>query len=336
MTLIEELQKNPFLLAPMAGVTDYAFRSYMKELGAGILTTELVSSHGIKYQGEQTLRLMKFNESQRPIGVQLFGEVPEIVAEAAKYVEDEGADFVDLNFGCPVKKVVKKGAGSAILKDLVALQKMLRAVKSAISIPLTIKIRTGWSEESRNAEKVAQVAYDEGVTWVAIHGRTREQAYAGEADWEYIKKVKENSPLPIIGNGDIVTPELAVKRLRETGCDGVMIGRGCLKNPNIFRYASAILKEEKYEMNVNFGNLISQLHEHLDGFYDSRMTSLQIKKFASWYSSGFHDSSQFRKRIFQEKNLNDVLNQVHEYFSSVSLNTRETPISHGFMMGGHG
>ena len=240
--LKKRLKENPFILAPMAGITDNAFRNFAMEMSSSVVVSELVSASGIKYGSEQTLRLMRYEEMQRPVGIQLFGESPEIIAEGARLVEEQGADFVDMNFGCPVNKVVKKGAGSAVLKDLDQLSEILRTVKSAINIPLTIKIRTGWTFDTRNAVEVCQVAYDEGVEWVAIHGRDRKQAYTGLADWDYIGEVKAKAKLPIIGNGDVLTAEVANLRIKETGVDGVMIGRGALKNPYIFEESLALYK----------------------------------------------------------------------------------------------
>src|ERR1700677_2068126 len=252
MDIVSELKKNPFVLAPMAGITDNTFRTFMREMGCGIVITELVSAYGIEYRSERTLDLMRFTEGQRPLGVQIFGEDGEILAKAAQYVESTGADFVDINLGCPVPKVVKKGAGSAMLRDPMALQKILTQVKSAIKIPLTIKIRTGWCDKTINTLDIVNAAHDSGVTWVAIHGRTRAQGYSGLADWELIRQVKARAPLPIIGNGDIQSPSKAVQRLTESGCDAVMIGRGCLKNPWIFKQAQEILFSQKSTADKDF------------------------------------------------------------------------------------
>ena len=283
--LLENLRQNPFVLAPMAGITDRPFRSFMRELGCGIVVSELVSATGLKYSSAKTRKLMEFDSTQHPVGIQLFGEVPEHLTEAAQMVEQLGADFVDLNFGCPVPKVVNKGAGSACLKDLVKLRDVIRAAKARLTIPLTIKIRTGWDAHSRNSAEVVRVAADEGVTWVAIHGRTRAAAYTGLADWDYIREVKAASPLPIIGNGDIISPGIAHQRLRETGCDGVMIGRGCLKNPRIFQQARGMSSDTALR------EVLLRLREHLESFYDERLTLLQMRKFASWYSAGYPGAS---------------------------------------------
>ncbi|MES2855579.1 MAG: tRNA dihydrouridine synthase DusB [Bdellovibrionota bacterium] len=341
------MKMNPFVLAPMAGITDSCFRSVMRELGCGVVITELVSAHGIEYKSHRTLALMKFEESQRPVGIQLFGETPEVLAEAAKVCEQMGADFVDLNFGCPVPKVVKKGAGSAILKDLDQVEKVFRAVKGATKLPLTVKIRTGWDENSRNASKVAEIAYNEGLTWVAIHGRTRSAGYSGLADWDFIAEVKSNSKIPIIGNGDITTAKTAVRRLRETGCDGVMIGRGCLKNPWIFQdsrdlLASEVIRAENLSgtgavaNTRDFISLFHRFHAEFTASTDERITSLQIKKFASWYSSGYPGASNFRKAIFQTQTLSETMGMTLGYFTELKSAMQADTSSEAFLMGGHG
>ena len=339
MDLLKTLQSNPFVLAPMAGITDSAFRSFMKNMGAGVVISELVSAHGIQYGGEQTFRLMKFREEQRPVGIQLFGETAEALALAAKFVEDQGADFIDLNCGCPVPKVVKKGAGSALLKDLPTLEKVLSAMKRAVTIPVTLKIRTGWDEESRNAHEVAQIAYDCGLSWLAIHGRTRAQGYSGRADWDYIGSVKAKAKIPIIGNGDIHSGSAAVEKLNFYGLDGVMIGRGCLKNPWIFQDAARsraqlaplTIKEK------DFLKAIELLRFFLEVEVDEKMTALQLKKFAAWFSSGFPGAKKFRGELFtQEQSLDVLAGTIHRYFEEVRSRSPEDTSHEDFLMGGHG
>ncbi len=336
-----ELSGNPFLLAPMAGITDCAFRTVMRELGCGPVITELVSAHGIEYASRKTLQLMEFDESQRPLGIQIFGETPEILGRAARFAEERGADFIDLNFGCPVPKVVKKGAGSAILRDLKAVEAVFKSVRGAVEIPVTVKIRTGWDHDSRNASEVAKIAYEEGLAWVAIHGRTRAAGYSGLADWDFIADVKSKSKIPIIGNGDVVTPELAVRRLRETGCDAVMIGRGCLKNPWIFRQANGLLAAGKVPVvEKDFGRLFERLQRAFvsiaQGDQPERFVMLQIKKFASWYSTGYPGASQFRRTIFQHETLEATLMAVFEYFESIAALVQADTSGDAFLMGGHG
>lgn len=335
--LLKNLHENPFLLAPMAGITDCAFRSFMREMGCGAVTTELVSSNGLEYASEKTKRIMKFDPIQHPVGIQIFGERLDLLGKAAAEAEVMGADFVDLNFGCPVPKVVKKGAGSAILKDLDQLRKVLKAVKSSVKIPVTIKIRTGWDEQTRNADEVVKVAYEEGITWVAIHGRTRAKGYNGKADWDYIRWVKENAKLPIIGNGDIVSPEIAIQRLKESGCDGVMIGRGCLKNPWIFQEAMNLHKGQTIEAtDRQFLPALQRLKFYLEQDCEEKVLMLQIKKFSSWFSAGYPDSAKFRKSVFQIKDKEVLIEQVQDYFKSIETLIQQDTSHEPFLMGGHG
>ena len=335
-SLKDHLKENPFVLAPMAGITDQPFRSFMREMGAGVVVTELVSATGLRFSSDKTKKLMSFTEDQRPIGVQIFGENLEHMADAAKYIQDQGADFVDINFGCPVPKVVKRGAGSACLRDLNSLRDVIRATKSGIQIPLTIKVRTGWDENSKNTHEVTKIAKEEGIEWVAIHGRTRAQGYSGFADWDYIKDIKDKSPVPIIGNGDIHSAKKALSRLEESGCDGVMIGRGCLKNPWIFKEAMALKNGENLQVEKNFSHVLDKLYEHFSGFYEERLVLLQMKKFSSWFSAGYPSSSQFRKAIFQANEKQEVLGRIQEYFGTLSQTHQEDTSEEAFLMGGHG
>ncbi|MEZ4813754.1 MAG: tRNA-dihydrouridine synthase [Bdellovibrionota bacterium] len=228
---------NPFILAPMAGITDMPFRRLMRKMGTGAVISEFVSAHAIKNNSPKLKKYLAYHEDERPVGIQLFGGEDEILAHAAQIVEGVGVDFVDINLGCPVPKVTKKGGGSAWLCHPVDLGKMLALVKSRIQIPLTIKIRTGWDDSSKNALEIVKIAHNEGIAAVAIHGRTRAQGYSGQPDWDFISEIASESKVPIIGNGDIITGPLAAARLRTSGCAAVMIGRGALKNPWIFQEA---------------------------------------------------------------------------------------------------
>jgi nifR3 family TIM-barrel protein len=335
---LEAIKKNPFVLAPMAGITDHAFRTFMKKLDAGVVVTELISAVGIEYKSERTMSLMSYDETQRPLGIQLFGEDPEVIARAAQVAEAHGADFIDLNFGCPVPKVVKKGGGSAMLKDLVLMQKVLSATVNAVKIPVTIKIRTGWDANTRNAKDVCQLAFDEGITWVAIHGRTRAAGYSGEADWAFISEVKAHSKIPILGNGDILTPQKAVSRLKESGCDGVLIGRGALKNPLIFADALSLWKGEdlRADLKRNYAGIFTDLSTAIQAHNSETIVNIQLKKFASWFSTGYPGASAFRKAIFQIKNNDEVLSHALDFFSSIGTIEQEDTSHEAFLMGGHG
>ena len=330
------MKKNPFFLAPMAGVTDKPFRSFMRDLGCGVITSELVSARALQEKNMKTEQLVDYEETQRPFGIQIFGEDPETLSEGAKRAEQLGPDFLDLNLGCPVRKIVKKGAGSALLKDLPLLLKVFRSLRDAVSLPLSLKVRTGWDEESRNADQVAQMAYEEGFSWMTIHGRTRSQAYSGKADWAYIKKVKSKASLPIIGNGDLLSAEQAVQALQYSQCDAVMIGRACLHNPWIFLESLSLFDKQTLKEEKVFPDLIKKLRNHLENFYDPSLFLLQMKKFSVWFSSGFPKSSLFRKNVFSEKEKDKVLEMIEDFFEKNKNFQKEIPPYEPFLMQGHG
>lgn len=334
--LLEELNKKPFLLAPMAGITDYPFRSFMREMGCGIVTTELISAKSLQEGNQKSYKLMSFDEKQRPIGVQIFGEDLISLGEAAQIVEQSGADFIDLNFGCPVPKIVKKGAGSAVLKDLLFLSKILKTVKQAVSIPVSIKVRTGWNQHSRNTNEIANIAYNEGIIWLTIHGRTRAQAYSGQADWSYITEVKKQNLIPIIGNGDLINIEQILKLKEKSFCDAMMIGRGCLKNPWIFQDIKKTYNKEPFIKKKSYIDILNQLQEHLENFYEERIFLLQYKKFSTWYSTGYPESAHFRKMVFQTRDKETVLELVKNYFSPIDFKTQQETAYEASLMQGHG
>ena len=336
--LLEALRKHPFVLAPMAGVTDNPFRSFMKELGAGVLVTELASTHAI-VQGplHRTRQLLSFSEEQHPIGLQIFGGDAQIMAKAAYWLQEElQPDFIDINLGCPVKKVTQKGGGAALLKDLPRLAELLAKVKKALTIPLTIKIRTGWSQ--RCAKEVCQMAFDEGITWVAIHGRTQVQGYSGQADWDYIAAVAQKAPLPVIGNGDIHTAAEAVERYTQTACAGVMIGRGALRNPCLFQQALALWHGQPVPASPPARTLFLRLQAHLSKHLPPRVVCLQLKKFASWFSTGHSGVTQFRRELFQCSELSEVIDKAVDYFQKAQeqIGSSTSPPPKNWMNQGHG
>ncbi len=331
--------KTPVVLAPMAGITNTAFRRLCREFGGGLFVSEMVTSRALVERTEESLRLVGHHESEDIRSVQLYGVDPKTIAEAVTMlVAEDRADHIDLNFGCPVPKVVKKGAGSAMMKDLPMMQKVLSSTVAAVKIPVTIKIRTGWDSTQRNALDVCNIAYNEGITWVAIHGRTRAQGYNGEADWEFISEIKAKSKIPILGNGDILTPQKAIQRLKESGCDGVMIGRGALKNPLIFADALSLWKGQsvRTDLKRNYKSIFLDLSLAIRAHTSEHITNIQLKKFASWFSTGYQGSSAFRKQIFQLKNNDEVLSCALEFFGSISDIEQEDTSGDDFLMGGHG
>lgn len=329
---------HPFILAPMAGITHSPYRRLMKRHQSALVVSELVSANGLEYASERTQQMLDFHDEERVVGIQIFGERVDLLCEAARRIEKLGADFVDLNLGCPVNKIVKKGAGSAMCKDPIQLGKNLKAIVDSISIPFTIKIRTGWDSHSINAHEVVQVATDAGVRWVAVHGRTRAQGYSGEADWDFIGEVKAKASIPIIGNGDIKTPEEAVRRVRDYGVDAAMIGRGALRNPFIFEQAQACWKGESFSIpsSDEYLDLMREQKDLLHDTFDEKGAMVHARKFVSWYSAGYPGSSEFRKSVFTIKEPEAFWDMSFEFFEKSIKNRGSDYLSQPFLMGGHG
>ncbi len=311
------------VLAPMAGVTDTVFRRLIRNQGGcGLLMTEFTSSHGVvstrkAKKPNRNFRYLYFEPEERPITCQLFGSDPEVMAEAAKVCQDRGFDIVDLNFGCPVNKVVKCNGGSGLLRDLPLLETILRRVRSAISIPLTCKFRAGWNDHELVAVRLAKIAEDCGLAAVALHPRTREQGYSGRADWSRIAEVKAAVRIPVIGNGDVVSPEDAVRMQRETGCDGVMIGRTASYNPWIFRQLADYLAtgsyrvpadRERYDMMKTY---YLMLEEHGEADAIGKM-----KQFATYFTHGVRNGSKLRTEIYRAAGVAQILDIVDAFFTS--------------------
>lgn len=330
--------EHPFILAPMAGITNSPYRRLMRRQKSAIVISELVSANGIEYGGQKTLELLKFHEEERIVGLQIFGEVEEHLVRACRKVEEMGADFVDLNLGCPVPKVVKKGAGAALCRDPRALGKILKAMVNSVKIPVTIKIRTGWDADSRNALEVVKCAADAGIAWVAIHGRTRAQGYSGLADWDFIAEVKNKSPLPIIGNGDVSTARDAVERYKKYGVDAILIGRSALRNPFIFEQASMLLKGLDPEMpsQERYLDLLRQQRALLNETFNEKGAMLHARKFLAWYSAGFPGSSEFRKKVFSIPDPDTLWQEAFAFFERNTKNRSMDFLSEPFLMGGHG
>jgi nifR3 family TIM-barrel protein len=330
--------EHPFILAPMAGITNSPYRRLMRRLKSSLVISELVSANGIEYAGPKTLELLKFHEEERIIGLQIFGEDSDLLCKASQYVEKFGADFVDLNLGCPVPKIVKKGAGSAMCKDPVSLGKTLAAMVKSVNIPVTIKIRTGWDSTTRNAIEVVRVAADAGVKWVAIHGRTRAQGYSGEADWDFIGDIKAKSPIPIIGNGDLTTAEIAVNRYKTYGVDAVLIGRGALRNPFIFEQSAALWKGETFTLPSaeRYLSLLDEQQKLLHETFNPRSAMIHARKFLAWYSAGFPGCHEFRSKVFSIPEPEVLWAEAKVFFEKSTRDRDLKFMSQPFLMGGHG
>jgi tRNA-dihydrouridine synthase B len=307
------------VLAPMAGVTDTVFRRVIRALGGcGLIMTEFTSAEGLSRQASRTLRYLYFAEDEHPISAQIFGAEPSVMAHAAGLSEELGFDFVDINLGCPAKKVVKCG-GSGLLRDLKQLEQVFRAVRAAIQIPLTIKIRAGWDEKSIVAVEVARMAEQCGVEAIAVHPRTRAQGYSGRADWNVICAVRDAVRMTVIGNGDIERPEDVERMIAETGCDAVMIGRAAATNPWIFRQIEDFKATGVYQEPTE-----SDRYWLLTGYFRDLIAAElpdaigKMKQFACWFTHGVRNGSELRRRVHESRTTGEVLERVEDFFAPIA------------------
>jgi tRNA-dihydrouridine synthase B len=306
------------VLAPMAGVTDTVFRRFIKNLGGcGLIMTEFTSADGMLRDQRVRGRYLHFYEDEHPISAQLFGSSPRVLADAARMVEDLGFDLVDLNLGCPAKKVVKCNGGSGLLRDLPLIRQIFEAVRAAVKIPFTVKFRAGWNDDEIVCVELARMAESCGLGAVALHARTREQGYSGNARWEWITSVKQAVKIPVIGNGDIRSPEDACAIVAQTGCDAVMIGRMAPANPWIFRQIAQYVGRGRYDEPAE-ADRYQMIRTYFQMLIEEEMPGSEgkMKQFASWFTHGVPGGAALRKAIYEAKSGPEILGRVEEFFEA--------------------
>ena len=317
------------VLAPMAGITDAAFRPLCKEFGAALVFTEMVSADGLVRDNRRSRGLLMFEDDERPIGVQLFGPDPETMAEAARIAAALSPDLIDLNFGCPVRRVVKRMAGAALMRTPDVLGRIVRSVVDAVDLPVTAKIWSGWSPSEINAPDVARVAQDNGAVVVTVHARTRSMQFSGQADWRVIRRVKEGVSVPVIGNGDVRTPEDSRRMIEETGCDLVMIGRGAMGNPWLFRRGEVLLKTGVSLPEPSERDRVELGIRHMKRavlFKGEGVGVREMRKHLAWYTRGMRNGAALRRELMQMIRVQDVEDRLRAFLDerTVSNESRAT------------
>ncbi|MBC8180336.1 tRNA dihydrouridine synthase DusB [candidate division KSB1 bacterium] len=308
------------VLAPMAGITDSSYRVICREMGASMVFSEMISADGLYRKNENTQDYLFFRQNERPIGYQLFGSDPGIMPIAVDMLLTFRPDFIDLNFGCPVTKVVKRGAGAALLKDIPTLTRIAKGVVRLSTVPVFAKIRKGWDEQNINAYEVARILEQCGIKAITIHPRTRAQQFGGRSDWDVITKIKNIVSIPVIGSGDIQSAQDAKKMLDETGCDLVMIGRGALGNPWIFKQANYFLKTGQHLPEPNLTERLKVILNHFDDkikMSGPQSAMFEMRKHFAWYVKGLPGCTDLKVELFKLKNIDDIRNTLNNYFQDL-------------------
>ena len=323
LSIKDILKKSRVMLAPMAGTTDFGYRELVREMSKGLIFTEMISAKALVYGDKKTRTLLRFNDNQRPVGVQLFGSEPDFMAKAAKIVEEEFyPNVIDINMGCPVPKIVNNCEGSALMRNPTLAAEIVAAMSEAVEIPITVKMRAGFNDRELNAPLLAQRVVEAGAKMVSVHGRTREQYYNGKADWGIIKQVKEAVRVPVVGNGDIFTPYDAVKMFNETNCDAVMIARGAQGNPWLFEQVESYLKTGEFNKPSTLDKL-STMKKHLKLAVEDKGEYTGVREMRShlaWYVKGMPRSASFRQRLFQETCYDEVCKMLDQFVLNLQSN----------------
>ena len=309
--------QNGAFLAPLAGITNLPFRLIARSLGCALAYTEMISANGLVRKTDRTYEYLKTCADDHPLGAQVFGADPDVVAEAAIIMANHGVDLIDINMGCPVKKVIKTGSGAILMKDPDRVARIITSVKKAVYIPVTVKIRSGWTRVSINAVEIARITEDCGADAITIHARTADQGYSGKADWKVIAEVKKAVKIPVIGNGDIWHPQDAVRMLRETFCDAVMVGRGALGNPWIFNGIIQACSGEKENYLPSLDQRQKMVKNHWEmeiQFLGDKLADKRFRKHLLWYTKGLEGASRFRQLAGKLKDGEAILNELNEYF----------------------
>jgi tRNA-dihydrouridine synthase B len=326
---LDELDLGTVLLSPMAGVTDTVYRRLCRHMGADTVYTEFVSSDGIIRNNERTLEMLEFSEEERPIGIQIFGGDPEVVSDAAREAWLLGPDLIDINFGCPARKVTKKMAGCAILRDLGLYREVIAAATGAVQGPVTVKIRAGWDESQLVYPDAARIAAEEGARAVALHPRTRAQGYSGRADWDRITRLVEESPIPVIGNGDVFEPTDVKEMLERTGCDAVMVARGAIGNPWIFQRTRTYLETGELSPEPGARERLELALEHARQSIErkgERRGLREIRRHVSSYTRGLWCGSRLRQAIYRTETMQPLRDLVKEYLEALERHKRGSDV----------